>query len=424
MPAAVLAIKVHFFGLLLDVWDRGLLPGVFEDYPQDYTGARHMINALHTKMMDQSWELFGAFFAISTILGLAGILGRLRITPDQIVARGLIVAVMLTSYNSIFGTIMATGGDVAYTITSREELIRAAQQIQKATSEISVDGAAQESESPGVFKLFGQILFALTGGLSLVAVVVGLSVIIMLIGSLFINTIWIIFSIVLYVFGPIIIVLGLIPGWGPKLLTNWLGAVIQLAAWQIWLAICWWIIQVSSALPFFTNKGEMPTIDNIRGNVTSFEGAAFALAFALLYLATPFIIQGLLPLGRFSVMAGIGMAAAQSQVSGAVKSVSGGAQSAAKSGQGGGEGSSRSVGTSYGGGRSGAEGGAAAGGGGGGGAAAGGGAAGGGAAAGGAAATGAGAAVAAPIVAAQAGVAAVQKVNDGIKGQAQDMGNA
>lgn len=422
MLGLIAGVKFHFFGLLLDAWDKGLVPGVFENYPQDFSGARNLINDLHGRIMDQSWGLFGALFAVGALLGLAGQTARLKITPDKMVMMGVLVAVLLSGYDGVFGTIMATGDDLSQEIASREKLMEATQQIQEAARNIS-SGESEDSDTPYLLKLFGQILFALAGPGLLTGLVIGLSICVMLIGSLFINTLWVIFTVVLYTFGPLVIVLGLIPGWGPKILTNWFGALIQLSAWQIWMAICWWCVEVGSQLPFLMNNGELPTIDNLKGHVTSFEGAAFALVFALLYLATPFIVQGILPLSRFSVMAGIGMAAAHSQVSSVVNK-----------GRSGGQGSGGGGGNSFGGGGSGGGGGAAGGGGGGGGktgmGGGGGGAAGGGGGAaaggGGGAAAGAGAAAGPAAVAAvgvQAGVAAVQKVNDGIRDQAQNMGD-
>jgi hypothetical protein len=389
---------VKVYGLALSAWDDGLLPGVFPNYNNGYTHARELINNLHDKTMHASWGLFGGLILVAALINLGGVVGRLsaarglKFSPEQVLFTGTLCVLMLVGYNQLFYVIMTVGDSMAQQIASPEELRAATKEMEQSAQKLNADGSAGDSTSSGDFgllKVFGQLLFALSGTTLLTSLVIGLSILIYIIGSLFINTLWLIFVVALYIFGPISIVLGVIPGWGGKMISTWLGALVQLSAWQIWMAFCAFCIQIGSELFRIQNGGDLPTVGDLSGSVSSFESAAYALVFAVMYLSTPFIIQGLLPLGRFSVMAGIGVAAAQNQVSNFMSS-----GQKALQGQGGGSGSSSTRSAPSGaGGRAGSASGA------GGGAGAGGA---GGAAAGGAAATGVGVPVAATMVAVSA----------------------
>lgn len=408
----VLALAVKIYGFALSAWDEGLLPGVFPNYDPRYTSARTMINALHDKTMHASWGLFGAMILVAAFVNLGGVIGQfsaargLKFSPEQVLMTGTLCVFMLVGYNQIFYLVMSTGDTMAQQIASREQLQDATEKIQTESQKLTQDGSTGDNSGDfGILTTFGQLLFATSGTTVLTSLVIGLSILVFLIGSLFINTLWLIFVVALYIFGPISIALGVIPGWGGKLISTWLGALVQLSAWQIWMAFCWFCVMIGGELFRIQNGGALPTIGNLRGTVTSFESAAFALVFALLYLATPFIIQGLIPLGRFSVMAGIGVAAAQSQIGSAIK----GGQQALSQGRGGGGSGGGGASRSAPGGAAGRSGGGTPGGGAAGGAGGGGG--GGGAAAGGAAVP-----VAAATVAVQAAGAATGTVNHTAQG--------
>lgn len=411
----MLGFIVTAYGFLLGAWDDGLLPGVFQDYTQgDITGARTLINELHSKTLHASWGLLSVLVITAAGTYLIGGLTKMKISPEDLLIKGVLVIALLTGYNQVFYFVMAGGNTIAEQIASRQQLWEATEKIEQDTKQIASQGNLDDKSGDfSLVNVFGQILYALSGTTVLTGLVIGLSIIVFFIGSLFINTLWLIFVIALYIFGPISIVLGILPGWGGKITSTWFGALVQMSAWQIWMAFCWFCVMMGSELFRLQNGGQLPQIGDLKGMVNSFEAAAFALVFTLLYLATPFIVQGLLPLGRFSVMAGIGVAAAQhrmtSMMTGGQKMMSGGQSSSS--------GTSRNASSTSGGRRgagAGSGGGATAGGGAGGGAAGGGG----GAAAGGAAATGVGI----PVAAAMVAVSAAQNVSSSVNQNAQSQG--
>lgn len=141
-------------------------------------------------------------------------------------------------------------------------------------------------------------------GAGIAAILVALSIALFLFGAIFINMAWIALATVLYVLGPVLIVLGMIPRIGGRVLSNWILALVQLSAWRIWMAICGWFVWNGPSLFLHDVQAGGPLdFDNTRVMI---ESAVMCLVFAGMYFATPFIINAVLPLSRFSMW---GMAA-------------------------------------------------------------------------------------------------------------------
>lgn len=397
--------------------DDGLLPGVFSGYSNDYTAARQVIDEIHGKMMKVSWVMIGGLITIACLMYLTGAIASAKVNPQELVLKGILVVALLAGYNTIFGMIMGSGRMLSDQIANSAQMLEAAKEINEAKESVT-NNQGDTATEPGVsmLKAMGTILFALDGTALLTAAIIGLCIILMFLGSLFVNAVWLIFVVALYIFGPISIAMCLLPGVGNKITSTWFGAIVQLSFWQVWMAICWRMIIIADLIhPLVSGQG---SIGSTTSTVNSFEAAAFALVFALLFMATPFIVQGLIPLSSFSAMAGTMGLFLEAKALGAMSGSGGGSGSGSQSSST----ASKPAPTTSGGGK-GAQSGASAGagGGGGGGAAAGSGASAGGGAA--AAAGPAGVAVAAGAVAVEQGSKVANAVRDSASSTAQDSSN-
>ncbi len=155
-------------------------------------------------------------------------------------------------------------------------------------------------------------------GAGIAAILVALSIALFLFGAIFINMAWIALATVLYVLGPILIVFGVIPRLGGRVLSNWITALVQLSAWRIWMAVCGWFVWNGPSL-FLHDMQSGGPLDF--GNTTvMIESAVMSLVFAGMYFATPLIINAVLPLSRFSMLGMAAWSMAMNRSSGAIAS--------------------------------------------------------------------------------------------------------
>lgn len=282
-----------------------LVPGVEWN---NMSTAHNMVADFHTKMMNGAWSIFLVLLAIAGGLIVFNIMAELNMDAKELLNRGLIVTFLLVGFNPIFGGIMKGGDLLASQIASKQDLARAADKAR----EFAGDPAEEDNGIAGkLWGLIKGILKVVNNGL-LVTIVQGLVCIIFIIATLFINTLWIVFVIALYVFGPLSIVLGAIPKVGGKLIETWIGACVQLSIWQVWMAICWWFVSLGTELVVGDLSG-----GSVSGTLSAggaWQVTGLSLVFACLYFATPFIVQGLIPISSFSFMAAFGARTAVMQV--------------------------------------------------------------------------------------------------------------
>ena len=284
------------------------LPGT-GDYITD--AGMEQILELHKKIYTASWLVFALMVAIALAVNLTGLLAHLEISPKDIILRGLLIVCLMVGFDQVYGIIMSIGHGMAQEIMPDYQLQDLTKSAQRAADK-QLEGS-QGSDAGGLAEDTVRWLEGITNfmwnlvlnpGAGIAAILVALSIALFLFGAIFINMAWIALAVVLYVLGPVLIVLGMIPRLGGRVLSNWITALVQLSAWRIWMAVCGWFVWNGPSLFLHDLQAGGPLdFENTRIMI---ESAVMSLVFAGMYFATPLIINAVLPLSRFSMW---GMAA-------------------------------------------------------------------------------------------------------------------
>jgi hypothetical protein len=296
------------------------LPGT-GDYITD-AGVQQIME-LHKKIYAASWLVLGLMVVIALAMNLAGLFVRLEISPKDVILRGLMIVCLMVGFDEVYGMIMAVGHGMAQEIMPDYQLADLTKSAQRAANnqiegeESSDDGGILEDAAAWISGAANFLWnMVVNPGAGIAAILVALSIALFLFGAIFINMAWIALATVLYVMGPILIVFGIIPRLGGRVLTNWVTALVQLAAWRVWMAVCGWFVWNGPSLFLHDIQASGPLdFENTRVMI---ESAVMSLVFAGMYFATPFIVNAVLPLSRFSMWGAAAWSMAMNRSTGAV----------------------------------------------------------------------------------------------------------
>ncbi|MGH9763831.1 MAG: hypothetical protein ACREAC_23615, partial [Blastocatellia bacterium] len=189
--------------------------------------------------------------------------------------------------------------------------------------------------------------FSFNSGVGITMLIIALADVLFFVSVILMGLLYLTLMIVHFVLGPVIIALGVIPGFGDRLLSSWFGSLVQLSFWPVWLAVVAWLIKFGNLLFLGTTTGSLLSNDASNQNFLS---GCLALLLALMNFATPFIVAMMLPTSRtgqlahsaftmassrLSSMAGSGIRAGGAVVGGVVGGPAGAAAGGAAGGAGG-----------------------------------------------------------------------------------------
>ncbi len=272
--------------------DKGIMPGVFEwMIGPNLAGSRDTIHMMFAKLYHAAWVLLGFLLVVSAMLHLIGAMSNWHTPADQLLLKGAMVVLLLVGYQYSFGVVMRTGYALAQQIQETPFIV---DQL-KMTEEKLKQGQGDGSWASWAFTS----LKLISGELELVTIIVGLGIILYFVICFFMTSLWLVLATVLYITGPLVMVMAIVPG-GGKLAARWFGALLQLSLWQVWFAICYWFMD-AGATKLFQGQGLLTNSVDWRtmGYATTLEGLAFAVLFGLMYLGTPYVVQAIFPLGSF-----------------------------------------------------------------------------------------------------------------------------
>lgn len=312
------------------------IPGV----PLEYIPSQGMEQAveLHARMITNAWWLLGGLLVVSGGMVVMGLAAKVDISSQELLSRAVLTIFLLVGLNTIFGGVMATGNLLATRIMSEEEISRLNEEFRRAAEETNEQeqlGGASHSW----FRRLASLSMLLNPSTALLTeIMMGLATILFYASSILINLLWRVFVVILYIFAPLAIVLGSVPRWGGRVLSAWFGAVVQISAWQIWMAICAWFVRTGDSI-FQAHYNLAANGPLGTDNVNHFESIGIAFVFSVMYLATPFLVSYLLPISKFGALATSGTTAAvNSVVSSATTVVQAGTNTFTRTGGGGGGG--------------------------------------------------------------------------------------
>ncbi len=268
------------------------LPGVPVDYMP--TQAALQCQELYSRMSVAAWTLLGLLLLVAFACHQLQLLGKLNLSPHTVALRFLFLAILLANAQTVFGAIFAVGNGFAHLLFENVDFTALNKQIHDAAQ-------AQRDAAGGASGFFDRVagilaVFTFSGAMETVR---GLASIGMLVVGIIFQLVWRALVMVLFVSTPLCVSLGMIPGFGQKILSAWLGALIQLSAWQVWGAIC--AFMVKSADGFFTLQKDL--LAGNPGLANDAESIAVCVLFVILYAAGPAVIAKILPISNFSALA-------------------------------------------------------------------------------------------------------------------------
>lgn len=278
----------------------------------DSEGGLEAIQQMHDKIYLAAWGLFGFLAIVGGGLVVSGLIAKVEIDPKELILRMVLVACLLVGFEFMFYGVLGIGLQVSYEIMTQEDQ----DSVSKSINE-SVPKDDGETGTTTYGWLVGAVTFitnfTLDPGVGLVGMIIALADILFFISLIFMGLLWLALVIVHFVFGPIVIALGVVPRWGNRFLSSWTGSLIQLAMWPVWFAFVTWFITITNKVFIVTNASSVGDSDTKAQNL---ESASLALIFAVMNFSAPFIINILFPLSRTSQMGQYAYSMAMNKVGG------------------------------------------------------------------------------------------------------------
>lgn len=272
------------------------IPGVPTDYfPEP---AMDLAVALHNIMFKEARTLaLGLLVVTGGIVAIGSYYGK-EFSIQETIIKVVGAFLLLYGINPIFGLTIQAGAAISYKIMSPQEIQQVNEDFDKAaeeqekTKENKVADLSVSGWIKSVAGLASGIQNALVAGvlyalISLLYFLVTQGVII----------IWKVLAVVLYVFAPLCIALGVIPVFGTRIMFAWYGAVVQLSALQIWTAFCAFCVKHADTL-LFTSFDISSRTDFLDPSL-QFNSVAIAFVFTILQILGFIFIGKLIPTSDF-----------------------------------------------------------------------------------------------------------------------------
>lgn len=123
----------------------------------------------------------------------------------------------------------------------------------------------------------------------------------------FVHYVWLSLVTAQFAFGKLVIVFGVLPVWGPRVLTSYFGAIVSLSLWQMWNAFCAFMVKHADA--FFHSRAPLDLVVN--GSTTDiinhYAMIPVALAFTVMSLMGLTFIYLIFGFSKFTMAGGFAM---------------------------------------------------------------------------------------------------------------------
>src|SRR5262245_7282309 len=343
-----------------------LIPGI----PNHYISASYarLVMDLAGNVRTVAFIVAAALLAVSLAVNGSGWLIK-DLSIKEVLRSALITVSLLVIWTPTFGFLMSFGYHSVDVMVEEKKVTNIVENAFRQTPNGELpgraagngpaDGGASDVKSGGWLSWLMDVGAGFTDLVttSIAAVVSGLCMILFMIAAFVMPSIWLVFATLMFVFGPFVISLGMLPRIGGKILGNLFGSLFELSLWQAWFHICAWLVMASNdlvgkkATDFFNGANGAQAVD---AAYTSAESAAMGLVFAALYFATPLVVRHLVPvsqvgaatasiINKVSNIAGMAIGGYQGVAAG-LDGVLGGVRRAVRGARGGAAGGSRSEG--------------------------------------------------------------------------------
>jgi hypothetical protein len=339
-----------------------LIPGI----PNHYISVNYarLVMDLAGRARTVAFIVAAVLLVASLAVNASGMLIK-DLNIKEVLRSALITVTLLVIWTPTFGSLISFGYHLGEYVVDEKKVTNVLENAFRGTpngelpgfkaGEGPTDGGASDVKSGGwlswLLNLGGSPAAWITTGIA--AFVTSLCMLLFMIAAFVMPSIWLIFATLLFIFGPLVISLGMLPRIGGKILGNLFGSLFELSMWQAWFHICAWLVMASNdlvgkkAIDLFNNGANGAQATD--SAYTSAESAAMGLVFAGMYFATPLVVRHLVPMSQIgtaaaafinkaSTVAGTAIGGVKGAVLGAAKTIGGMAGSMVAGGFGGGRG--------------------------------------------------------------------------------------
>ena len=296
------------------------IPGVPTDYfPEE---AMKLAVGLHEIMFKEARTLaFGLLVVTGGIIAIGSYMGK-EFSLQETVVKVIGSVLILYAINPIFGLTIQAGAAISYKIMSPEEISKVNEEFDKAAEEQEKikENKVVDLSVGGWIKSVGAIASGIQNALvsGVLYTLISLMYFIVTQGVIII---WKVLAVVLYVFAPLCIALGVIPVFGTRIMFAWYGAVVQLSALQIWIAFCAFCIKYADKLLF--TSFDITSTTNFLDPSLQFNSVAVAFIFTILQVLGFIFIGKLIPTSDFVTAGGTAITLVTTRVFSSVASAAG-----------------------------------------------------------------------------------------------------
>ncbi len=285
------------------------IPGV----PTDYfpPAAMDLAIELHTKMLKEAKTLaFGLLVVTGGIIAIGSYMGK-EFSLQETIVKVIGTFLLLFAINPIFGLTLQAGAAISYEIMSPDEIQSVNKEFNKAAEEREKAKEDKDISEFGWIKSIATLVSGIHDAL-VAGVLYSLISLVYFLVTQVVIIIWKILAVVLYVFAPLCIALGVIPTFGTRIMFSWFGAVVQLSALQIWIAFCAFCVKHANTL-FFSSFDISSKTDFLDPSL-QFNSVAIAFVFTILQILGFIFIGKLIPTSDFVSTGGTAITLVASKV--------------------------------------------------------------------------------------------------------------
>lgn len=284
------------------------IPGLPSSYLP--TKGMEMVIAMHERIRASSIEALSLLILFSLLISAFAPLSGVAFTAKESVLRVALVVLLIAGYHQYFQlTLGLTHAFAQSVVISDAELEKLNEGFRKA-GEQQTAGTPAAGDLPWYSRL--GMAVALLNPISALISDLLMSLIVMtfflVVG--FIQWLWTSLVCVLYMFGPLVLIFGVLPGWGSRVVMGFFGATMTMGLWQIWNSVCGWMVLNADALFHSRTATDLAFNGSDIDVVNHYEAILLAFTFTVLYLAGPSFITLLFGLSKFGAYGSLSMMAA------------------------------------------------------------------------------------------------------------------
>lgn len=284
------------------------IPGLSTDYIP--TAAAQITWSVERVMFDCSIGLFGIFTLVALLLLLFAD-GHWHAAGKEMIGGLFLVLFLLSQYQTIYGTNFALFTSLSRQIVTPQMADKYVSDWQKAADPdyLRTLSPEEQTQLPWYARLSLVSMMMNPSGAVMAQLYVLILTPIFFAEQIFIHVLWRMMANLLFMFGPLCIVFGVLGKHGRHVTLAWVGALIQMGLWGVWNAVMAIVMNEAHTL-FYSANLITRSVDEISGNSLAvpnyYEELIIMAGVMFLSMLGPVMISLLVPFIPRSNFVGIG----------------------------------------------------------------------------------------------------------------------